>query len=182
MKRLTTTTSFSPLAVSTRRICPACKAPIVGTRPLALPAAAPRRDAPRIAAGCSITVRPLSAVPDLFGPHELGGFAESSRGPLSPVLCGRRSVGRVLVLRPRELPCAHVFRIRRRRARDLLCEVRVSLDELRRLAGGQAEQVVQDQDLPVGARTRADADGRDAELVGNGRGELARQAAEGDAA
>src|SRR5437879_12136254 len=123
MKRLTTTTSFSPLAVSTRRICPACKAPVVGTRPLDLPSARHRRDAPSIAAGCSITVRPLSAVPDLFGPHELGGFAESSRGPLRPVLCGRRSVGRVLVLRPRELPCAHVFRIRRRRARDLLCEV-----------------------------------------------------------
>ena len=40
---------------------------------------------------------------------------------------------------------------------------------------------MQDQDLPVGARTRADADARDAELVGNGRRELARHALEDDA-
>src|SRR5213078_5291040 len=64
---------------------------------------------------------------------------------LFPVLRRGRSVRRVLVLRPRELPCAHVFRIGGRGARDLLGEVRVSLDELWSLAGGLAEHVVQDQ-------------------------------------
>src|SRR5947208_6609357 len=123
---------------------PACKAPIVGTRPIDLASRRHARDRSRMALASSITTGGASAaVPDLF-----------------PVLCWSRSVGCVLMLRARELPGADVLGIGRRRPRDLFGQVGVTLDELRRLAGGQAEHIVQHEHLPVCARTRADADRR----------------------
>src|SRR5438270_9798442 len=145
---LTTTTSFSPRAVSTRRMCPACSAPIVGTSPIDLPSRRQRRDALSIAPGWSKTARPLSAVPDLF-----------------PVLCRSRSVGRVLVLWTGELPVAHVVGVRGRGAGDLLGQVRVALDELRSLAARQSEHVVQHEHLPVGGGSSPDPDRRDSQRV-----------------
>src|SRR3989442_12717655 len=161
---LTTTTSFSRRASSTRLRWPACSAPIVGTSPIDLPSRRQRRDASSIAPGCPKTTTPLAAVPDLF-----------------PVLCRSRSIGRVLVLRSRELPVADVVRIRGGRARDLLRKVRVPLDELRRFAARQPEDVVQHEHLPVGRGTGADPDGRNAEGVRDRGRQLAWHAFEHDA-
>src|SRR5438552_16352445 len=129
---LTTTTSFSRRASSTRLRWPACSAPIVGTKPTDLPSARQRRDASSIGRGCSKTTTPLSAVPDLF-----------------PIFCGSRSVGRVLVLRTRELPVADVVGVRGRGAGDLLGQVRVALDEPLSLAARQSDPIVQHEHLPV---------------------------------
>src|SRR5438876_12104728 len=122
---LTTTTSFSRRASSTRLRWPACSAPIVGTSPIDLPSRRQRRDASSIAPGWSKTARPLSAVPDLF-----------------PVLGGSRSVGRVLVLWSRELPVAEVVRISGRGSGDLLRPVVVALDEFVILAARESDHVV----------------------------------------
>src|SRR5438093_9462463 len=128
-KTLTTTTSFSALAVWTRLICPSWSAPMVGTRPIDFPSRRHRRDASSIAPACSIT---SAAVPDLVG-----------------IFGGSRAVGRVLVLRTGELARAYVLRVSGRRARDLLGQVGVALDELGRLASGQPQHVVETEHLPV---------------------------------
>src|SRR5688572_33224373 len=59
------------------------------------------------------------------------------------------------------------------RHRDLR-EVGVALGELRLEVGERAQEIVGQQDLPVGARACADADGGDLELAGDDRGDLRR--------
>src|SRR5438309_9542954 len=126
---LASTTSFSRLVESTRLKWPAWSAPMVGTRPIVLLSDLHRRDASSIAPGVSMTT--LSAVLDLF--PDLFDW----RG------CRSRTVGRILVLGPGELAIADVVGVARRRSRDLLRQVRVAPDELRRLARRQARHLRQ---------------------------------------
>src|ERR1700690_889718 len=64
---------------------------------------------------------------------------------------------------------------------DLVGEVGVALDELRRLAGGQAQHVVEDEDLPVGARAGPNSDGRDAQSGYHSSAKVGRHALENEA-
>src|SRR6202521_699736 len=149
---LTTTRSFSRRARSTRLRWPAWSAPIVGTSPIELPPARHRREASSIAPGLSITTSPSArAVPDL----------------VLFLRRGSRSVGRVLVLGGGELAGADVLGVGRGRPRDLLRQAGVSLDELRRLAGGESEHVVEHEHLGVGGGTCADSYRRDARRAGD---------------
>src|SRR5437879_13853698 len=59
-----------------------------------------------------------------------------------------------------------------------LGEVASALCEFRLEVGEYAEQIVGEQDLPVGAIARADADGRDLELARDHRGDLRRHGLE----
>ena len=59
------------------------------------------------------------------------------------------------MLGAREFPVPHVFGIGVRRPRDLIGQVGVPLHELGGLALGEAEKVVEDQDLTIAAGARA---------------------------
>src|SRR5450631_4340698 len=156
---LTTTIGFSRRASSIRLRCPAWSAPIVGTSPIARPSLRQCRDASSIEPGSSNTAKGLSgAVPDLFF------FCAGRR-------C--RAVCRVSVLGARELATGDLSGKTLGGAADLLGEIGVALDELRRLAGRQAEHVVKHQDLAVGTGTGPDADGWDP----NGLRDAARELA-----
>src|SRR2546430_13528424 len=106
---------------------PACSAPMVRTRPIERPSRRNSRDASRISPACSITAGASAPVLDLFSDcvHVLGGRS--------------RPISGVLVLRSWELSGAHLLRIPGGCLRDLFGQIGVALDELRRLAGGQAE-------------------------------------------
>src|SRR4029077_14397576 len=124
---LTTTREFSRHARSTRLMWPACRAPIVGTRPIVWPSRRQARAVASIAAGVSMTAGALaSAVFDLFA-----RFLRFRRR-------GGRAVGRVAVLRAGESAGANLFGVPPGSLADLLREVGIPLDELRGLAGGQA--------------------------------------------
>src|SRR5688572_2870710 len=60
------------------------------------------------------------------------------------------------------------------RSPNILGHGRVTLQELRREAVGEAEQVEQDEHLAIAARSRADADRRDAHGVGHGLRDVRR--------
>src|SRR5216684_1263862 len=167
---LTTTLSLSRRARSTRLMWPACNAPIVGTRPIKAPSACQPRATSRINPGVATAIggRGLDAgaVLDLVA-FSLG------RG------CG--TVGRVRVLGPGERAVAHLLNVALGGARDLVGQVGVALHELRRLAGGQAQHVVEDEHLPVRSRPRADADGRDSKRLCHAGPHFGRHALEDDA-
>src|SRR5258706_1982721 len=148
---LTTTRSFSRQACSTRLRCPACRAPSVGTSPIDSPSRCQRRDTSSAFRGSSITAAFLSgAVLDL-----VFCLGRRRRGPI-------RRIG---VLRPGELPAGDLSGEPLGGVPDLLGEVGVALDELGRLAGGQAKGVVENQDLAVGSGAGADSDRRDAKRL-----------------
>src|SRR6266849_10261345 len=134
---LTTTLSFSRRARSTRLMWPACNAPIVGTRPIEAPSACQPRATSRINPGV---------------PTAIGGWGLDAGAVLDLVAfslgrgCG--TVGRVRVLGPGERAVAHLLNVALGGARDLVGQVGVALHELRRLAGGQAQHVVEDEHLP----------------------------------
>jgi hypothetical protein len=75
------------------------------------------------------------------------------------------------VLRARKHPAANLLDVRPRRRGAVLEEVGKVLDKLRLEGGAQAEQVVPDEDLPVAARPRPDADGGDVDGAGDTLGE-----------
>src|SRR5712692_1207980 len=116
---------------------------MVGTRPIVAPAARHSRASARIASGVLTTTG--------SGP---GSVLDLSNRRL-------RRVGRILVLWAWERALPHLVGKLLSGARDVVREVRVALHELRRLAGGEAEEVVEHQHLAVGLRPSADADGRD---------------------
>ena len=62
------------------------------------------------------------------------------------------------MLRARERARAHLGRVLGDPGDHLLADVRVALDELRRVAAEDAEEVVEDQDLAIGVVPGADAD------------------------
>src|SRR5690349_8805020 len=105
-----TTMSVSARAMSSNRRCPACKAPMVGTKPMVLPAMRWGARSLRSAA-ISLTNSVITA-----GFQSGGGFDILHKGA----------------------GCV----------RDYGIELRVFLDEGRRL-GGEAEQIVTHQHLPV---------------------------------
>src|SRR6266850_3058299 len=159
-KMLTTTRSFSRHDRSTRLRCPAWSAPIVGTRPIAWPSRRQRRDTPSIFPGSSITAALLSgAVLDLVF------FAGRLR---------RSAVGRVGVFRSGEFAAGNFPGELLGGVPNVLGEIGVSLDELRRLTRGQAERVMEDKNLSVGSGAGADADGRDAKRLRDAAPKLAR--------
>src|SRR6266849_2062308 len=168
---LTTTLSFSRRARSTRLMCPACNAPLVGPSPIEAPSARHPRATSRMNPG----------VPTAIG----GGGGLDGRAVLDLVWLrlgrGGGSIGRVRVLGPWERAVAHLVRVALGGARNFLGQVGVPLHELRRLAGGQAQHVVEDEHLPVRARPRADADGRDSKRSRHSGRDLARHALEDDA-
>src|ERR1700704_1172379 len=146
-KMLTTTRSFSRQACPPRLKCPAGSAPIVGTSPIDSPSRCQRREASSAFRGSSIAAAFLSgAVLDL-----VFCLGRRRRGPV-------RGVG---VFRPGELPAGNLSGEALGGVSDLLGEVGVSLDELGRLARGQAERVVENQDLAVSAGAGANSDRRD---------------------
>src|SRR5260370_3843746 len=153
---LTTPLSFSRRARSTRFMWPACNAPIVGTRPIEAPSACQPRATSRINPGVATTI---------------GGWGLDAGAVLDLVARslgrGGGTVGRVRVLGPGERAIAHLLNVALGGARDLVGKVGVALHELRRLAGGQAQHVVEDEHLPVRSRPRADADGRDSTRLGH---------------
>src|SRR5712692_2773192 len=146
---LTTTLSFSRRARSTRLMCPAWSAPIVGTSPIEAPSARHPRATSRMNPG----------VPTAIG----GGLDDGAVLDLVWLRLGRagRSIGRVRVLGPWERAVADLLRVALGGLRDLLGQVGVALHELRRLARGQAQHVVEDEHLPIRAGPSPDADGRD---------------------
>src|SRR5579864_4235304 len=76
-------------------------------------------------------------------------------------------IDRVAVVVVRKLARLHLGDVLRESRDRNLRQVRVPLRELRLEVGENAQQVVAEQDLAVGARTRADADRRDLELLRN---------------
>ena len=54
--------------------------------------------------------------------------------------------------------------------------IAIAADKLGRRRKGQVHQVVEDKNLPVAIRARADADGGNGKLGGDGRGHFARNA------
>src|SRR5216683_6059157 len=119
---------------------------MVGTRPIVAPAACHSRASARIASGVLTTTGSGS-----------GSVLDLSSRRLGRVL----GIRRILVLRARERALPHLVGKLLSGARDVVGEVRITLYELRRLAGGDAEEVVEHQHLAVGLRPGADADGRD---------------------
>ena len=65
----------------------------------------------------------------------------------------------------REAALAHVGGVRVERGADRLADLRVALDEARRAALVEAEEVVPHEHLAVAVGAGADADRRDRELV-----------------
>src|SRR4029077_15691570 len=112
-KMLTTRREFSARARSTRLMCPAWSAPIVGTSPITPPSRCQLWASARISDGDGTTTRSLP------GPV-LGLFV---RG----LGLRRRAVGRVGVFGRRKRPRAHVFRELVRRAGDVVGQVCVPL-------------------------------------------------------
>src|SRR5712691_7346028 len=159
---LTTTLSFSRRARSTRLMCPACNAPMVGTSPIEAPSARHPRATSRINPGV---------------PTAIGGALDA--GAVLDLVA--LSLGRVRVLGPGERAVSHLLNVALGGARDLAGQVGVALHELRRLAGGQAQHVVEDEHLPVRSRPRADADGRDSKRLRHAGPHLSRHALEDDA-
>ena len=74
---------------------------------------------------------------------------------------------------PGKVPALDVLVVGPRRAEQLAVEVGVLLDEGGHPAGAQAEGVVPDQHLAVALDAGADADGRDHQLLGDLRGDVA---------
>src|SRR6202165_1368231 len=123
---LTTTLELSRQARSTRLIWPACKAPMVGTRPIVWPPTRHPREASSMAAAESKTAGTLAgAVLDLFSPFPRGR---------------NRAVRRVRVLRTRECPRADLLGELLGCLADLFGEVCVALLELWRLARGEPKR------------------------------------------
>src|SRR2546430_1080645 len=87
-------------------------------------------------------------------------------------------VDRIAVIVVRESAALDVFHVRLEAGHCDLGEVAVALCEFRLEVGEYAEQVIGEQDLPVGAIARADADGRDLELARDHRGDLRRHGLE----
>src|SRR5712691_7091802 len=166
---LTTTLSFSRRARSTRLMCPACNAPMVGTSPIEAPSARHPRATSRINPG----------VPTAIG----GALDAGAVLDLIALSLGRGggTVGRVRVLGPGERAVSHLLNVALGGARDLAGQVGVALHELRRLAGGQAQHVVEHEHLPVRSRPRADADSRDSKRPRHAGPDLSRHALEDDA-
>src|SRR5437588_1026575 len=151
---LTTTRSFSTAAARTRLRWPAWRAPMVGTSPTESPSRRQPATRSRSSAVVATTSGRLlaTAVLDLW----VGLSDDLERA-------------RVAVLGVRENALGHLRGIAAGSLDHLLPEVRVGLDEARLAAGGQAQQVVDDEHLAVAARSGADPDGGD----GQGRGDLA---------
>src|ERR1700674_931945 len=161
---LTTTLEFSRQAWSIKLRWPAWSAPMVGTRPIESRSPRHFRDAASIDRGSSNTAKGLSgAVLDL-----LTFFRAHRRG----------TVRRIRVLGPRKLAARHLSGETLGGVRDVLGQVGIPLDELRRLSGRQAQHVVVDEHLAVGAGSRADSDRRDAEALSHPACELTRNAFE----
>src|SRR6266852_4548898 len=108
---LTTTLSFSRRARSTRLMCPAWSAPIVGTNPIEAPSARHPRATSRMNPG----------VPTAIG----GGLDAGAVLDLIVLRLGRDagSIGRVRVLGPLERAVADFLRITLCGARDFLGQV-----------------------------------------------------------
>src|SRR6266851_2322213 len=159
-KMLTTTRSFSRHAASTRLIWPTWRAPIVGTSPIEQPSARHPRAMSRMNAGVAIAIGVLAAGAVLDLVHlagRAGGRPVGSNGGCRGVRmlgAGERAVADLLDVSLGG-PC------------DLVGQVGVSLHELRRLAGREAEHVVEHEHLPIGRGTGPDADGRDAHRLGH---------------
>src|SRR5580704_8834422 len=69
---------------------------------------------------------------------------------------------------------AHITAKGFRSARNLGSEIHVLSSELWFVAHGEAHEIVEDENLPIAIGARADADSRDAELLGNPRSKFAR--------
>src|SRR5665213_1573207 len=166
---LTTTFELSSQARLTRLMWPACRAPMVGTRPMVWPSWRHRREVSSIAPGVSKMAGALAgAVLDLF----------------FRILRPRRNpVGRVGVLRTGERPLSDLLGVLLGRLADLLSQVGVTLHELGRLAGGEPEHVVKYEHLAIGSGAGADPDGRDSKSLchpgGHGVGHTLEDDAEG---
>src|SRR3981081_3995824 len=140
---------------------------MVGTSPIVRPWRRHWRDASTTTPGSSNTAKGLSgAVLDLVS---LFAWRRDST-----VRC-------VSMFWPGKFAARHLVREPLRSARDLFGKLGVSLDELGRLARGQAEHVVEHQHLAVRAGAGADADRRDAQSLGDAACELARHSLEHDA-
>src|ERR1700675_4182648 len=147
-KIVTTTLSFSATARSISARWPPCRAPMVGTMPTDSPAA------------CQLADRPRSCA----------GVASSS----GTSVAGTSVEGVGIVGKP---ALADVVRVCARRADDAIAEVGVWLHEFRYRAAevtGDAEQVVDDQNLGVAVGSGADTDRGDRQLAGDLRGQVAR--------
>src|SRR5690349_20080711 len=88
------------------------------------------------------------------------------------LLGGRRCDAPERVLLRGERALLHFVDVRRERLADDFRAVEELLDELRRELGVHAEQVVDDEHLAVARGPRADADGGDAQLRRDLRGEV----------
>src|SRR5882724_4498713 len=85
-----------------------------------------------------------------------------------------RGTGMIRLAVGREVAAAHVFAVGADRARDHFTDVGVFAREFRRLLEGEAKHIVHHQDLAVAVRAGTYADGGDAQLAGDLRGEFAR--------
>src|SRR5260370_6716653 len=159
-KMLTTTRSFSRHAASTRLMWPRCRAPIVGTSPIEQPSERHPRAMSRMNAGVAIAIGVLAAGPVLDLVHLAGPAGRGTVGPCR----GRRGVR---MLGAGERAVADLLDLSLGGSCDLVRQGCVSLHELRRLAGREAEHVVEHEHLPIGRGTGPDADGRDAHRLGH---------------
>src|SRR5919201_2404682 len=139
---LTPPRRFSRLARFTRLSCPACSAPMVGTKPMSSPAC---RQA--IACSCMTIADSMTRPPPWPIPAEDG------------LLPGGLADG-VFVLRCREGARSHVLVESARGGLDRFTELRILADELCHVIGVETEDILDDQHLGIAVGTRPDPDRR----------------------
>src|SRR6202022_3047737 len=85
------------------------------------------------------------------------------------------------MLRVGERAVAYLLRVLLCGTRDVVGEIGVALDELRRLAGGEPKHVVEHEHLPVRPRPGSDTDRRNAKRLRDPAREIGRHSLEDDA-
>src|SRR5580704_5492865 len=74
----------------------------------------------------------------------------------------------------RETAGTHIAAIRLDSARNFAGKIRILARKFRRVADGESNEIVEDENLAIAVWAGADADGWNAELFGDARGEFAR--------
>src|SRR2546428_4868920 len=136
---LITTAPARPRAASTKRRCPSCRYPIVGTRPTRRPAARSARTHRRRSGMVLSSIMPF------------GWKGSAGRDSLEAVLGAGIP------------PVPHLGGVAADRGPDGLAQSGIPLEKLGIESLVEAEHVVQHEDLSVTAGTGPDPDGRDGE-------------------
>src|SRR5438132_6808275 len=173
-----TTTKSAPfsLATSISDRCPGCRKPIVGTSPMV----ASSGRAARVSSMVWVTSkRSFAALRMTAAPSLLRHLDHVGRSVQTAQLLGVGHVERLRLL-VGETPGADVVEVMRDGRARLVAEVGVAADELRGEVVVEAEEIVEDQHLPVAVRAGADADGRRGDALGDHRRQLGGAALQHD--